>query len=189
MELAWWVGDGDEWHHDQIQVDVCLIPTGVPHDSADAADLFVWCSVDQILFGLILDLCAVVSFSRRPTIRLGLIQCWLNWLIFGMVGVVMIPVSRIGDLIYAENNPMSKIQEEKWADGNSVWYCLFISQTMNFIWFIISHKNVKWHIRHYSKVVGPHHSLLKGGKEKVLNSHIVPCLACRFLHHRKLPVE
>ena len=137
------------------------------------------------------SLICVLSFRSvgGPTIRLGLIQCWLNWLIFGMVGVVMIPVSRIGDLIYAENNPMSKIQEEKWADGNSVWYCLFISQTMNFIWFIISHKNVKWHIRHYSKVVGPHHSLLKGGKEKVLNSHNVPCLACRFLHHRKLPVE
>ena len=53
------------------------------------------------------------------------------------------------DLLMIQSNvqdPMIKVvQEEKWAGGNSVWYCLFISQTMHFIWFIILHTNVKWH--------------------------------------------
>ena len=39
VELGWRVGDEDEWHHDQIRVDVGLVPTGVSHDSADIADI------------------------------------------------------------------------------------------------------------------------------------------------------
>ena len=49
---------------------------------------------------------------RGSTILLGLICCWFE-LVFVIVVVVMILLSRIRYLTYAENNPMSKIQEEK----------------------------------------------------------------------------
>ena len=62
-----------------------------------------------------LDPCIVLMSLRSiggSTILLGLICCWLE-LVFGIVIVVTIPISRIRYLTYAKNNPMSKIQEEK----------------------------------------------------------------------------
>ena len=60
-----------------------------------------------------LDPCVILMRSiGGSTILLGLICCWLE-LVFGIVVVVTIPLSRIRYLTYAENNPMSKIQEEK----------------------------------------------------------------------------
>ena len=64
---------------------------------------------------VLLDPCVVLMSLRLiggSTILLGLICCWLE-LVFGIVIVVTIPISRIRYLTYAENNPMSKIQEEK----------------------------------------------------------------------------
>ena len=62
-----------------------------------------------------LDPCVVLMSLRSiggSTILLGLICCWLE-LVFKIVVVVTIPLSRIRYLTYAENNPRSKIQEEK----------------------------------------------------------------------------
>ena len=62
-----------------------------------------------------LDPCVVLMLLRSnggSTVLLGLICCWLE-LVFGIVVVVTIPLSRIRYLTYAVNNPMSKIQEEK----------------------------------------------------------------------------
>ena len=62
-----------------------------------------------------LDPCIVLMLLcliGGSTILLGLICCWLA-LVFGIVVVVTISLSRIRYSSYAENNPMSKIQEEK----------------------------------------------------------------------------
>ena len=34
MELGWRVGDGGDWHHDQIWVDAGLVSKGILHGSA-----------------------------------------------------------------------------------------------------------------------------------------------------------
>ena len=62
-----------------------------------------------------LDPCVVLMSLRSiggSTILLGLICCWFE-LVFVFVVVVTIPLSGIRYLTYTENNPMSKIQEEK----------------------------------------------------------------------------
>ena len=62
-----------------------------------------------------LDPCVVLMSLRSiggSTILLGLICCWFE-LVFIIVVVVTIPLSQIRYLTYVENNPMSKIQEEK----------------------------------------------------------------------------
>ena len=41
MELGWRVGDGGDWHHDQIWVDAGLVPRGLLHDSAGVVELCV----------------------------------------------------------------------------------------------------------------------------------------------------
>ena len=150
VELGWLVGDGGDWHHDQIQVDAGLVPRNVSHGSAGVVELCVDVPLARSGFAwymrCLMSLCSIGG----STILLGLIHCRFV-LVFGIVIVVTIPLSRIGYLTYAENNPMSKIQKEKWADGNSVWYCLFTSQTMHFMWFIILHTNIKRHI--YREVV------------------------------------
>ena len=60
MELGCRVGDGGDWHHDQIRVDTGLVPRGVLHDSAGVAVLCV-----EIRFCLILASFDVASFDQR----------------------------------------------------------------------------------------------------------------------------
>ena len=110
-----------------------------------------FCCRQYLLSFLILDLFDVASFDRRlhysswPDLLIG-----LTWLIFGIVTIVTNPLIWIKDLTYWESNPMSKIQEEKWAGGNSVWYWFIYSQTMHFIRFTTLHTNVKWHTNNLS---------------------------------------
>ena len=138
VELGWWVGDGDEWHHDEIRIDFGLVWSCFAWLCWCHCRFIVDYTVDSISCPSWYLTC-LVSFRFLVWLLLG-----LTWLVSGIVVVMMIPLSQIRGLTYWESNPMSKIQEVKWAGGNSGWYCLFISQTMHFLRFATLHTNVKW---------------------------------------------
>ena len=143
VELGWQVSDGDEWHHDEIWIDFGLVWRFVLTSSS----FHCWlCCQQYLLSFLILGLFDVALIDRRlhdsswPDLLMG-----LTWLVFRIVAIVTTPLSQIRDLTYWESNPVSKIQEEKWAHINSVWYWFIYSQTMHFVRFTTLHTNVKWH--------------------------------------------
>ena len=148
VELGWWVGDGDERHHDEIWIDFGLVWRCVSHDSVEVVVASFEYTFDSISCP---SWCRFV-WSEAPLFFLVWFLLKLTWLVSGIVVVMTIPLSQIRGLTYWESNPMSKIQWERWACGNSVWYWFIYSQTKHFIRFTTLHTNVKWHTNQWTQV-------------------------------------
>ena len=137
MELGWGVGDGCERYHDEVGVDFdlvflheagCLCVTVLPRVYFVALGMQVCFYLGSFGWRL--------HYSPWP----DFFCCWLSWFENYHICHTCDNSSKseeIFDLRIIQSSVQVREKSRKriWAKGDSVWYCLFISQTMHFIRF------------------------------------------------------
>ena len=129
VELGWWVGDGSERYHDEMGIGFDLVWGWVSHDSADFI-VAVDYTADSISYPSWRLTCFVSLRSNGgSTIPLGLTSADLVGLRNCHTCDNSNKSDKRFDLLKIQSNvqdPMliKEVQEEKWASGNSVWYCI-----------------------------------------------------------------